>query len=711
MHPIFAVTIEDIRKLSDEQSRELVARLCRAELRKHDLSQAAVSWGGDQRAKDGGVDVLVAVDPPFGLSGYIKSDYSAFQVKAEKFDKGKIPGEMAPKDVVRPAIFDLANNTGAYIIVSTRDSLSASSLSDRIKAMEACLAKHGLSGKVIIDFYDCRKIADWAEQHPTIVNWMKYILGKPIFGWQPYSPWAYLETDIEAEYLVDDRVKVFIPNADEGIDVLSAINHLREDLEKNVSVRIVGLSGVGKTRLVQALFDKRLRTEAPVLNSENVIYTDLSNNPTPQPIAMVEALISCNSDCFVVVDNCGQDVHQKLTEAVKRLGCKMRLVTVEYDIRDDLPEGTICYRLEGSSDEVIKELLKRRYKILSNNDLDKITEFSAGNARVAYALASSTETTGELARLRDSELFKRLFVQKHEESDQLLRSAETASLLYSFDGEDISPSSEIAILATLADVSVITFSQQVAELYRRGLVQQRGKWRAVLPHAISNRLAMRAIEALPKDMLVAALVEKTSDRIARSFSRRLGYLHESKAAGIIVSEWLCPNGRFGDLKTQDDVGRQIFANIAPVDQESALSSLERAVLDSTFVSTDNYNRGHFARIARSLAYETGLFDRAVGVLLKFAIAEPEGHNRDSNRDLLKSLFYCHLSGTEAQAAQRSKVVRELLFSNDEKRQRIGFSLLDAALEAWHFSSHYGFDFGARKRGYGWWPRTYDDVRS
>lgn len=448
MHPIFTITAENIRILNDEQSRELVARLCRAELRKNDISEAAVTWGGDQRAKDGGVDVRVDVDPSMEISGYVKNGCSAFQVKAEKFGPGKISGEMAPKGILRPAIIELAKVNGAYIVVSTRDSLSATSLSARIKAMAACLSDTGLSGKVIVDFYDCRKIADWVEQHPAIANWIRFVTGKPLVGWQPYSPWAYQETDTDSEYLVDDRVKVFVPNADEGSDVLSAINHLRYDLSKNASVRIVGLSGVGKTRLVQALFDKRICTEQPALDLENVIYTDLSDNPTPQPNAMIEALVSENSDCIVVIDNCGQDVHQRLTETAKRAGCKIRLITVEYDIRDDLPEGTICYRLEGSSDDVIKELLKRRFKVLSNSDLDKIAEFSDGNARVAFALASSTETAGELAQLRDSELFKRLFVQKHAENDEILRCAETASLLYSFDSEDVSSGSEIALLAS-----------------------------------------------------------------------------------------------------------------------------------------------------------------------------------------------------------------------------------------------------------------------
>ena len=279
MNPIFSITVKDIQNLSDEQSRELVARLCRAELRKNGISPAAVSWGGDQRAKDGGVDVFVDVDPAMGLNGYIKNDQCVFQVKAEKFSKGKIPGEMAPKGKLRPAIAELAKKNGAYVIVSTRDSLAGgsrteSSLAQRITAMKGCLLDQGLDDRVIVDFYDCRKIADWVEEHPCIANWIRHIVGKPILGWQPYAPWAYKESDTESRYLIDERVKVFVPNAEKGSDVLSAINRLRRELSKNVSVRIVGLSGVGKTRLVQALFDQRIITEQPTLDAVYVADED-----------------------------------------------------------------------------------------------------------------------------------------------------------------------------------------------------------------------------------------------------------------------------------------------------------------------------------------------------------------------------------------------------------------------------------------------------
>lgn len=710
MHPIFSVSEQEIQSLDDSQARELVARLCGAELRALGLSVSAVSWGGDQRAKDGGVDVRVDAGNEVAFGGYIKSKKTVFQVKAEEFGPAKIGPEIAPKGNVRTAIKELAEAGGAYVIVSTKDSTSDSSLKSRVDAMKSCLTSFGLADAIDVDFYDARKIADWVEQNPSIAVWMKNAIGRPLEGWRPYGPWAYKENSLEAEYLVDDRVKVFTPANEQGQDIVPAIENLRSDLRRKASVRLVGLSGVGKTRLAQALFDKRIGPSGSALNSDSAIYADLSDGPTPQPIAMLEALVSQNSDCFFVVDNCGPDVHQRLTEISTRPGSRVGLLTIEYDIRDDLPEGTACYRLEGSSDEIIKELLKRKYPLLSSPDIERIADFSDGNARVAFALASTASTTGELGRLRDDDLFKRLFVQKYDSNDELLRGAEALSLLYSFDGEDVASGSELEILANVSGFTVTSLLNSAAELRRRGLLQSRGKWRALLPHAIANRLAARAIDALPKPKITKHLLDDATERIARSFSRRLGYLHASGVAQAIAGDWLAPSGRLGDLKFLTQLGKDMFANIAPIEQGAALGALERAVADQEFVSAKNHDRDDFIRITRSLSYEADRFERAANILKTFALVEPAGHNQEKAKDALKSLFHCHFSGTSAEPELRHQYVRAQVSSPALETRKLAIQLLDAGLETNNFNPHYSFEFGARKRGYGWWPRNRADVQ-
>lgn len=711
MHPIFFITSAEIKALNDTQARELVARLCKAELKHGGMKDAHVTWGGDQRANDGGVDVRVEMLSGVSIYGYVPRNSTIYQVKAEHFAKSKIPGEMAPNGVLRSAIVGLAGKSGAYIIVSTRDDLSDLSLSERKKSMADCLEGHGLIDRVFLDFYDSRRLADWAGSHPSIVTWLKNELGKPLAGWRPYEPWAYYEYSMDDEYLLDVKAKVRVPNAEEVFEAIDGINRLRGDLSKGgSSVRIVGLSGVGKTRLVQALFDDRIATVNPSLDPDNVLYSDLSDNPLPRPVAMLEVLILEGSESVVVIDNCGQDVHQRLTEIVRRPDSKIRLVTIEYDIRDNLPEGTACYHLEGSSDEVITSLLKRHFQNLSELDASKIVEFSDGNARVAFALASTSEIKGELAQLRDAELFERLFTQKNAVSYELQRCAEVASLLYSFDVEGNAKDSEVAILSEVAEVTIPTFYRNVSELLKRGLVQERGKWRAVLPHAISNRLALNAIESNHTRLLVQKFVIDASERVARSFSRRLGYLHESRHVQQIVEDWLKPEGFLGDVTSLSTHKWEMLENVSPVNQRAALNALLRAAENSEFTSTGNPNRACAARLLRSLAYEPELFDMAVPVLLKFALAELNDYKSDSVGNILQSLFYSHLSGTLASPERRAKLVRELAFSDDNAKQKLSLTLLRAGLESHHFSSHYSFDFGALKRSYGWYPRTFKEIQ-
>ena len=447
-----------IKAVDDETARELIARLCRAELRSQGLPESAVMWGGDQRAKDGGVDIDVDCPTDVSALDFIPAARTVIQVKAEKFSAGKIAPEMAPKGKIRPAIIKVSEVGGAYLIVSTKDDVSHEALESRRGAIAKCLAAHGIRDAVKYDFYDSRRIADWVEQHPAVATWLREVLGQPLKGWKAYGPWAYSENDVEAEYVVDDKVRVYLPDVKDAVSIVEAIGQLRRDLHHSGAVRLVGLSGVGKTRLVQALFDSRVCPESDALHPDHVVYTDLSDEPDPVPSMMMEKLLNQKSGIVVVVDNCGAETHTKLTELLsKQRDCQLKLITVEYDIRDDLPENTRCYRLEGVSLDVLKKILEQRYPTLSFNDRDRIAEFSDGNARVAFVLASTADSGGELSQLGDGALFERLFHQKKTAPEELMRCAEAASLVYSFNWDDSSDEGEVALLAKFADASLRTF--------------------------------------------------------------------------------------------------------------------------------------------------------------------------------------------------------------------------------------------------------------
>jgi hypothetical protein len=177
-----------------------------------------------------------------------------------------------------------------------------------------------------------------------------------------------------------------------GLSVEAGLLKLRSALSTpGTSTRLAGLSGVGKTRLVQALFDERVGNHA--LNRSQVLYADVSESPVPDPNTLASQLIAVKTRAVLIVDNCPPDLHQRLTQNCSRPESSVSLQTVEYDVRDDLPEETNVFRLEPASEEIIEKLLRKRFLYIGEVDARTIAGFSGGNARVAIALLCGCQVT------------------------------------------------------------------------------------------------------------------------------------------------------------------------------------------------------------------------------------------------------------------------------------------------------------------------------
>src|SRR4051794_29357140 len=103
------ITGADIAILDDEDLRTLVGRLCEAEVRTRGLPASSVTWGGDQDAADGGIDVRVALPPDTAISGFVPRPATGFQVKKPDMPRSAIKEEMRPRGTIRPVIKDLAD--------------------------------------------------------------------------------------------------------------------------------------------------------------------------------------------------------------------------------------------------------------------------------------------------------------------------------------------------------------------------------------------------------------------------------------------------------------------------------------------------------------------------------------------------------------------------------------------------------------------------
>ena len=713
MTSVFDITGSHISQLNDTDLRTLVARLCEAELYRAGLPVSAVTAGGDQNAADGGIDVRVDLPPATPINGFVPRPATGFQVKVSDMPRGAILEEMRPHDIVRPAIEELVSVSGAYIIISANGSTADSALRQRRKAMRDAVSSLPNAANLAIDFYDRERLAIWVRQHPSLVVWVREQIGQPISGWRPYANWASPNEGIEAEYLLDGKTRFHDWRSlqDGPLTIVEGIQRIRAVLaQPRGTVRLVGLSGTGKTRLVQALFDPRVGGDA--LERTLAIYTDLDAQPEPSPRDLMRRLVQNRQRAIVVIDNCLPDTHRALTAICAESASNVSLITVEFDVGEDEPEGTEVFRLEPASDDVIEHLLERRVPHVSQADRRRIAVFSGGNARMALALAQTVGRGDSIARLTDNELFKRLFHQRNALDDSLMRAAEACSLVYSFDGETIEgETAELPLLADLASMTVDQLYRYIALLQSRDLMQKRGQWRAVLPLALANRLARQGLDRIPPTRIKSIFLERAEARLLQSFTHRLGYLHDSEPARKIVQSWLAPGGLLSNIEQFSPLGIAMFRNVTPVDPAAALAAIERATFGpdgDSFFGVDNGRDGTWITLLQSIAYDAELFPRGVALLARFAMAENQDHNNSLARNAFKQLFFIHLSGTHASIEQRLQAIESLINGKDAAGQTLGLEALDALLEAWHFTGH-SPDFGARPRDYGWWPASKADV--
>jgi len=532
-------------------------------------------------------------------------------------------------------------------------------------------------------------------------------------GWQRFDDWSNTKAEIEAEYYFDDNVKVISPNHQQNneLNVVDGINEIRQKLSSTgTSVRLIGLSGVGKTRFAQALFDERIGENS--LDHRNVWYCDLGDSPIPMPEHFIEELIQKNKPYILIVDNCGQDTHANLTRKVQNT--QIALMTIEYDVKDDLPERTDVYKLKPISVEIVQKVIERHYSHIHSLNSRKIAEFAGGNYRLALAIASNIERTDNLALLTDKELFERLFWQQDHVDKELLKVAQNFALVYSFNIEDSGEEkSELDFLAGLARVDADIAIEAIENLKNKDIVQQRGKWRAILPHALANHLAKELISTKLVHQ-IDQFTKRMPARLQTSFIKRLSYLHDVPKAKELVELWFSHDGWLGEKllnDTYDNLDLVKIRLLSSIAEDQLLALIEQKhTLDDKFLTRKNPHFFELSRLIRSLAYQKHNFKNAFQLLVYLIKDKKNDEKNSSTHYLITSLFKLYTSETLANLEQKKEILNKL------KSQEQYLSLLLACISKalnFHQSGYFIREpnESGKSSDFGYHPKNLEEIHS
>lgn len=697
----FEITKEMVGSLSDERLRDLLRHLLEAEAKSLDIAASGIAVGGNQTAADGGVDASIAWSGKPKPQNWLPRRVNLFQSKAETMPAGKITKEMRRNGKPRPIFADLAKKRGAYLIFSTDDP-SASAYNARIGAMRAAIADVPNGDRIALDFYGADRIARWANQHVGIAAWLLSQVGRPRGGWQPHGNWSGA-AESGGVYLLDETSRAKVGGAYLPVD--DAVTQIRQHLAvSGNAVRLIGLSGMGKTRLAEALFDGRLLSGSELPRSW-AIYADAGLQPAVSPALLTEQLVASYSEAIIVVDNCAQKLHGQLAQIVKRETSRASLLTIDYDVDGEGTAGLLV-TLEDNSQSVLRDLLEQRFPNLSKAERNHLAEFSGGNARIALKIAEASGPGIDLSKFKDNELLDRLFQIERKGTDESARlCAAVASLVFAFYLKDHDDhAAEYPILARIADVMPDKFHRHVSLFVDWGIAQMRGPQRAVMPQPLANMLAAPLIRQSDPESLIGHF-SAGPRRLFASFARRIGQLHDEPAAVEIARRLLEPTGPLGHPALLGRTDSGAFVRIAPCNPEAALAAIERELSgpDRDRLLTPDERRREYAQLLVLIAHDARFFQRVIAVLIEFTLADGDTRDELRARNQLLERFWPILSFTLATQSQRLPPLDAMLASKDERIVLLGVEALDHMLDAGHFNSSLNLEFGARALLSEWRP--------
>jgi hypothetical protein len=511
----------------------------------------------------------------------------------------------------------------------------------------------------------------------------------------PLQVWSDWEKSIltPQQFIPNDKTKEITNSVLEG---LSNLNH---------TIRILGLSGLGKTRILLEIFRPNNSDEKSIIQSSRVLYINCNLYPNAEYQSIVSKAISEQTDPVIILDNCPISVHRQLLQLTSREGNKASLISLDSnpeEIDNDRINGVnyIIIKKEELS-TVVDELLASRFNNLDEESKKKIKDFSQGIPLMAVLLGESVNNGEEfIGKLDDKELLDKLLgakgkVEKHR---TILKSCSIFNYFGFYDElathtEFIAKSTNITSLNGDDNVKVNDFNETCNHYLKREIFEKRGRFIGMRPFPLAMSLAQEWLDPLTPQRLIsvineiAGLQEPDRTSLSKAFAEQMKYLGYNDKAVQIVEKIVGHDSPFDDAEVLNtELGSRLFRSFVEVNPIAVSQNFKRQFLNKSKEELLKIEAGrrNIVWTLEKLCFDKRTFSDSAKVLLGFAIAENETWANNATSQFLH-LFNVHLSGTEADLSERWKIIEWLLNKEDKAYYDFAIRAMKIGLNFGHAS--------------------------
>ncbi len=454
-----------------------------------------------------------------------------------------------------------------------------------------------------------------------------------------------------------------------------------EDLEElknqivnpnNKLLRISGLSGTGKTRLVWESFK-----EDPMEN--NYWYCDSQYYTDESILTKAEEFFLKDEDAILIVDNCDLALHQKLQSLHASHVARNRLITIYHNPVEDDINKVAMLRMASKYPSVVEKLLDR-YKDYypTQEDRNKLVQFSGGIPMVAMLLIEGIKQGEAIGVISDSSLMdKVLGCNAESEKRKMLQSLALFSWLGYYgelrkQAEFIETTKKITPISKDNEVLMVEFDNLVIDFQRRELLERSGRLIGLRPMPIALYLVAEWVKQCTKERMVEVvqLIQKSpfASELIERFGERFRYMGYLDQARTMVNMMLGEKSPFGSAEViNTEMGSRLFRSLVEVNPESVADCLWRtlSVLETEQLRKIGNGRRNLVWTVEKLCFDPRTFDKGAQLMLRLAMAENEHISNNATGEFVR-LFPIYLPATAVDLDTRLEFLRNHFLVESER---------------------------------------------
>ncbi|WP_343329298.1 hypothetical protein [Polaribacter staleyi] len=670
-----SITLENITNLKAEQLTQLLLMLLHLEHKKYNFPNCYISVPQNITTPDGGEDGRITTTD-YKDSRWIVDVFCLIQAKATSMSRVQCKKEIlnTKNDALKVQVKEVFDKNGTYILFTT-DNYVEQNLQDRIDGFREAVKSvesEEYSNNVKIKIYDANFIKDWTNEYISAVSYVQLLCGiqRPL-GLQIWDEFKSYKSN-QSNFKTNPTLN-------------SVIEQIRNNISKK-NIRIEGVSGIGKSRLVcEALSpgDKDAYGNYDLVRksiSDSVIYFDLGVKNNASSILDFIKSLGTTHPATLVLDNCEPIFHQQFLIEAERTGGVINIISIDYEkwSNSDFLE---CDRIELKSEfykSVVADILKEEYsEKLSDSAINYLIEFSEGNPKMAIKFVESALREQNLGTSFDNDLVKKLIFGRSEYKNgefEVLRFL-SAFKYFEYPSDEyynINPQhyntllEHIEYFSLKLDIKKQIIREIILKFIEKGVLERRGHKIIIRPNPLSLKLSLLFWQALAPpeyEGFVTNLPTTLKNPVVEQL-QQLG--NNDTVKDLIVKFW----GVDGNFSTEEilnsNMGSRLFRSIATVNPEATVKVLTKNYLNQPkeYLETKVEGRQNLVWALEKLCFRRETFIESAKVLMCFAVAEIETYYSNNATSYFTQLFRIYLAGTEVGYSPRIEVLKWALEKQD-----------------------------------------------